>query len=270
MFDMQAFGRRIAEARRAAGLTQPDLAEKMGISFQAVSNWERGESMPDIAKLPELAAILGMSIDALLGVVPMPTQNASDPAPEPEPVPEPTPDPTTEPKSASASVLKQLRHMAEYIDSENIVDIVRTHLDAGDITDLGDLSDLSYIAECMDSEDVSDLAELLIERGLMRAEQLRCVAEQMDSVDLADLLSDLARMGKADFADLMRLASCMDEDDVAEAAKVIIGLHGATTAQLDFLGEIVCEDDYEELPEINKNTGSKKKFDNMDMPEIKD
>ena len=102
MFQMKEIGRRIAEARRTAGLTQPDLAEKMGISFQAVSNWERGESMPDIAKLPELAAILGMSIDALLGVAPMPTAKAEsapepDPTPEPEPAPEPTPELTPEP-----------------------------------------------------------------------------------------------------------------------------------------------------------------------------
>ena len=39
----------------------------MGVSFQAVSNWERGASMPDIGKLPELARALGVSVDELLG-----------------------------------------------------------------------------------------------------------------------------------------------------------------------------------------------------------
>ena len=66
MFKMKEIGRRIAEARRAAGLTQPDLAEKMGISFQAVSNWERGESMPDISLLPDLAAVLETTTDNIL------------------------------------------------------------------------------------------------------------------------------------------------------------------------------------------------------------
>ena len=38
-------------------MTQMELADRMGISFQVVSNWERGNSMPDISKLPELAEI---------------------------------------------------------------------------------------------------------------------------------------------------------------------------------------------------------------------
>ena len=48
-------------------MTQMELADKLGISFQAVSNWERGNSMPDISKLPELAEIFGVSLDELLG-----------------------------------------------------------------------------------------------------------------------------------------------------------------------------------------------------------
>ncbi|MDR0929518.1 MAG: helix-turn-helix domain-containing protein [Oscillospiraceae bacterium] len=66
MFNMSQIGRRIAEARKARNMTQMALADAMGVSFQAVSNWERGQSMPDIAKLPELSELLGLSIDALL------------------------------------------------------------------------------------------------------------------------------------------------------------------------------------------------------------
>ena len=67
MFDMQKIGRKIASLRKAADMTQPELADRLGISFQAVSNWERGMSMPDISNLPELAEIFGVSIDELLG-----------------------------------------------------------------------------------------------------------------------------------------------------------------------------------------------------------
>lgn len=48
-------------------MTQVELADQLGISYQAVSNWERGNSMPDISKLPELAAVFGISVDELLG-----------------------------------------------------------------------------------------------------------------------------------------------------------------------------------------------------------
>ena len=67
MFDAVEIGRRISRLRKEKDMTQPALADVMGVSFQAVSNWERGASMPDIGKLPELAQALGVSVDELLG-----------------------------------------------------------------------------------------------------------------------------------------------------------------------------------------------------------
>ena len=67
MFDMMEIGRRIAAFRKEKGMTQMGLANELGISYQAVSNWERGESMPDIAKLADLSRELGASIDEILG-----------------------------------------------------------------------------------------------------------------------------------------------------------------------------------------------------------
>ena len=66
-FDMARIGQTIARLRREHNMTQMALADAMGVSFQAVSNWERGQSMPDISKLPELAALFSTTIDALLG-----------------------------------------------------------------------------------------------------------------------------------------------------------------------------------------------------------
>ena len=67
MFDMQYSGKAIAKARKAKNMTQMELADAMNISYQAVSNWERGVSMPDISKLPELSELLGISVDDILG-----------------------------------------------------------------------------------------------------------------------------------------------------------------------------------------------------------
>ena len=66
MFDMRKTGAHISQLRRAASLTQAELAEKLGISYQAVSSWERGSNMPDIGKLLDLARILNTTVDALL------------------------------------------------------------------------------------------------------------------------------------------------------------------------------------------------------------
>lgn len=67
MFIMNSVGAKISELRKKRNMTQMELADKMNISFQAVSNWERGNSMPDIGKLPELAQLFGVTIDELLG-----------------------------------------------------------------------------------------------------------------------------------------------------------------------------------------------------------
>lgn len=65
-FDIRDVAKRIKDARIKKDLTQMNLADEMGVSYQAVSNWERGNSMPDISKLRELCGILDISIDYLL------------------------------------------------------------------------------------------------------------------------------------------------------------------------------------------------------------
>ena len=67
IFDMHQIGKTIACLRRKHNMTQMQMADEMNVSFQAVSNWERGQSMPDISKLPELAELFSVSIDELLG-----------------------------------------------------------------------------------------------------------------------------------------------------------------------------------------------------------
>ena len=66
MFQTKNTGLKISQLRKEKNITQMELADLMGVSYQAVSNWERGNSMPDISKLPELSEILGVSIDDLL------------------------------------------------------------------------------------------------------------------------------------------------------------------------------------------------------------
>ena len=57
----------IASCRKKLGLTQEGLAQRLGVTNQAVSKWESGQSCPDIALLPNLADIFGITIDQLFG-----------------------------------------------------------------------------------------------------------------------------------------------------------------------------------------------------------
>lgn len=64
--DIVKVGMHIASLRKRKGLTQNELGERVGVTFQAVSKWERGEGLPDTAILPELANVLETTIDFLL------------------------------------------------------------------------------------------------------------------------------------------------------------------------------------------------------------
>ena len=80
----QTLGKRIAQNRKQLELTQEQLAEKLGVSPQAVSKWENDQSCPDISLLPKLAEIFGCSTDALLGCEPAPVFQGQVEEDEPE------------------------------------------------------------------------------------------------------------------------------------------------------------------------------------------
>ena len=64
--DLLRIGKYIQSQRKAAGLTQKQLAEKLNVSFQAVSKWENGDALPDAGLLLNLADILNTTTDKLL------------------------------------------------------------------------------------------------------------------------------------------------------------------------------------------------------------
>ena len=66
----QTLGRRIQEGRKAAGLSQESLGERLGVSRQAVSKWEADTSVPELENLIAMSRVFGVSIGALLGVEP--------------------------------------------------------------------------------------------------------------------------------------------------------------------------------------------------------
>ena len=64
--DNLKIGRYIQHLRKAAGMTQKELAEKLNVSFQAVSKWENGDALPDTGLLLDLCDVLNTTADKLL------------------------------------------------------------------------------------------------------------------------------------------------------------------------------------------------------------
>ena len=64
--DLSAVGYQIQSLRKTKGYTQNQLGDLVGVSFQAVSKWERGETLPDIGTFMMLAEVLDTTIDHLL------------------------------------------------------------------------------------------------------------------------------------------------------------------------------------------------------------
>ena len=64
----QTLGMMISSLRKERGMTQAELAEKMGVTDKAVSKWERDLSFPDINSIPKLAEVFEVSVDELMQV----------------------------------------------------------------------------------------------------------------------------------------------------------------------------------------------------------
>ena len=64
--DAKKVGEQILALRKSKNLTQQELGERLNISFQAISKWERGEALPDTSLLPDLAQVLETTVDNLL------------------------------------------------------------------------------------------------------------------------------------------------------------------------------------------------------------
>lgn len=77
--EQKTIGKLIAALRKANGMTQKDLAEKLNVSDKTVSRWERDDGAPDLATIPVLAEIFGITCDELLRGEVRPAAERTDP-----------------------------------------------------------------------------------------------------------------------------------------------------------------------------------------------
>lgn len=96
---------KIYTCRKKAGLSQEALAEKLGVSRQAVSKWETDEAIPELAKIPMMAKIFGVTTDFLLSE----EENFEEPKKQQEEIPK-----TEQPKNfTTPDWAKDIPHTVE-------------------------------------------------------------------------------------------------------------------------------------------------------------
>lgn len=174
MFNMNKIGKIIKDARTKKNMTQLELADKMGVSYQAVSNWERGNSMPDIAKIPDLTKELGLELSELFDgengqfAAETVTKTISEPDAvlSPEELAEVAPIlPPKELKEKTEKTvgkdkvdLSALIPLAPYLDDEYLDELISG-------TDVSDMTGLVELAPYLSDEALDDITDRLLEAG---------------------------------------------------------------------------------------------------------
>ena len=206
MFDMQKIGKKIVSLRKLKNMTQMELADRMGISFQAVSNWERGNSMPDISKLPELAEIFGVSLDELLG------------------------EKSSLVEAAVENRLEECVKSGEVAEEEiqNVLPILKPK-QIQNMAANADAQTLQTFLPFLDEDDVEELAREARENGQNFAIYLPFLDDEV----IAEWAGEDRKNGR----NIAMYLPFMDEDDVADMAKEALQQGQNITGYLPFMDE---------------------------------
>lgn len=122
MIDNREVGRRIAELRQRAGLTQSQLAATMNVSHQAVSKWEGGAALPDIQTLMELTRFFGLTVEQLVSAEEV-EESAAGGAAHTEDAGEKPAEAEENRVEANQMNIQQLLQMAPYMTKEAVAEI---------------------------------------------------------------------------------------------------------------------------------------------------
>ena len=254
MFDTLKVAKRIRDGRNAKNMTQMELADKLGVSFQAVSNWERGASMPDISKLSDLSEILSISISELLGSEDKSSISAEkvienedleiseliDVAPI---IPPKTIEETVKEKKNKVKV-DELVSLAPFLEEEMLSALLDKH-------QITDSKDLVAFAHFLDEDDLSEIVMNSLEKGcecnikalspflseecleeyVMKAisspsfsfSSIEGVLPHLDSSVVSSIFTALLEKGEKD--NLVSLAPFMDGDDLEGVISHAIDKH---------------------------------------------
>ena len=231
MFNTMDVARRIRTARNRKNMTQMALADEMGVSFQAVSNWERGNSLPDIGKLPDLCRVLGVSIQDILGE-----------EKETETVVQLVENQTVE--------LERLAGIAPMVSPEQIESACRKAREGGgkislkSIIPLAPFLDQEFLGEIAEQAAADHPEDLVDIAPFLKNETLDLLAKRLDGADdktliaLAPFLSDAAlkeiteKCGIEDTEKLIALAPFLGEETLIPLVKRMTENGGCSLDQM--------------------------------------
>lgn len=222
MFDQQRIGANIMKARKAKGYTQMTLADALGVSFQAVSNWERGQTCPDIANLSELSRVLDISIDELLGnrrAAEITREIAEDKTPELQPeelqqvAPLLTGEQADKAAGVSASDFAALTALAPFLSEEFLGEAVITLYER-----TGSLDGAMSLAPFMAEDDIGELASLIVPKEGVAG--LTKLAPFMNEDELGDFV--LAQFQKGGLKDINSLLPFLNDNVLCELAEQLL------------------------------------------------
>ena len=180
MFDTTTIGKRIKQARIDRNMTQMNLADAMGVSYQAVSNWERGNAMPDISKLADLCSALHITVDELLGIASTAVSKAM--AQEDLTVEELV---ELAPVLPPQTVMEQGRKKSKKLDLNRIADMAP-------FLDEDFLNELIEQSEICDLDGLDELAPFLSQKALENLVERANVHDLDVAVEIAPFLSKSA------------------------------------------------------------------------------
>jgi len=236
MFDTITIGKKIKQARIDQNMTQMNLADTMGVSYQAVSNWERGNSMPDISKLADLCGALHLTVDELLGIA----------APA-----------VTKVMAQEELTMEELVEVAPVLPPKMIMaqnNKKKQKLDLNRIADMAPFLDEEFLDQLIENADLSDLDGLDELVPFLSRETLEKLTDRVNVDDL-DMIAEIAPFLSKSALDRI-INRCIESgnlDDIEELAPFLSKESLNRVADAVIAGHI--EVDVEELyPFLGKET----------------
>ena len=183
MFDTMQIAKRIKKARIDKNMTQLQLADAMGVSYQAVSNWERGNSMPDISKLTDLCSTLELTVNELLGEE------------------EKTTAAVTKAMEKGELAVEELEEVAPMLPPEQVEDFVKKSkkkMDLSALMSLAPFLDEEYLGNLVDEAEPESLEEVVCLAPFLSGRSLRKLVNRCEAAN--------------DFSTIMSLAPFLDRE----------------------------------------------------------